>query len=119
LVATNEPYFPRQDDYDSHDALLAIAAGSVVAQTERRRLSDQHYFKTREEMIALFADLPEALDNTIEIARRCSYRPRTLDPILPKFAAAEGVGEAEAVAAEGEELALQAREGLKRRLEIY
>ncbi|WMT88693.1 DNA polymerase III subunit alpha [Pelagibacterium sp. 26DY04] len=119
LVATNEPYFPKQDDFDSHDALLAIAAGSVVAQTERRRLSDQHYFKTRGEMIALFADLPEAIENTVEIAQRCSYRPRTLDPILPKFAAAEGVSEAEAVAAEGEELARQAREGLKRRLEVY
>ncbi|HWJ87304.1 MAG TPA: DNA polymerase III subunit alpha [Pelagibacterium sp.] len=119
LVATNEPYFPRHDDFDSHDALLAIAAGSVVAQTERRRLSDQHYFKTREEMIALFADLPEALDNTIEIARRCSYRPRTLDPILPKFAAAEGVSDEDAVAAEGDELARQAREGLAQRLASY
>jgi DNA polymerase-3 subunit alpha len=119
LVATNEPYFPTQDDFDSHDALLAIAAGSVVAQTERRRLSDQHYFKTRAEMIALFSDLPEAVENTVEIARRCSYRPRTLDPILPKFAAAEGVGDAEAVAAEGEELARQAREGLKHRLKDY
>jgi len=119
LVATNEPYFPAQDDFDSHDALLAIAAGSVVAQTERRRLSDQHYFKTRAEMMALFSDLPEALENTIEIARRVSYRPRTLDPILPKFAAAEGVGEEEANHAEGEELARQAREGLDRRLESY
>ena len=119
LVATNEPYYPKQDDYDSHDALLAIAAGSVVAQTERRRLSDQHYFKSREEMIALFSDLPEALENTVEIAQRCSYRPRTHDPILPKFAAADGVGEEEAVAAEGEELARQAREGLKMRLADY
>ncbi|RDE07982.1 DNA polymerase III subunit alpha [Pelagibacterium lacus] len=119
LVATNEPYFPTQDDFDSHDALLAIAAGSVVAQTERRRLSDQHFFKTREEMIALFSDLPEAIENTVEIARRCSYRPRTLDPILPKFAAAAGVSEEEAVLAEGEELARQAREGLRQRLESY
>ncbi|WP_417581420.1 DNA polymerase III subunit alpha [Pelagibacterium sp.] len=119
LVATNEPYFPKQEDYDSHDALLAIAAGSVVAQSERRRLSDQHSFKSREEMIALFSDLPEALENTVEIAQRCSYRPRTHDPILPKFAAADGVGEEEAVTAEGEELARQAREGLKARLTDY
>src|SRR5690606_15108808 len=119
LVATNEPYFPTDDDYDSHDALLAIAAGSVVAQTERRRLSDQHYFKTRAEMMALFSDLPEALENTVEIAQRVSYRPRTHDPILPKFAAASGVSDEEAVFAEGEELARQAREGLATRLDTY
>ncbi|WP_404404198.1 DNA polymerase III subunit alpha [Pelagibacterium halotolerans] len=119
LVATNEPYFPKQDDFDSHDALLAIAAGSVVAQTERRRLSDQHYFKTREEMLALFSDLPEAVENTVEIAKRVNFRPHTLDPILPRFAATSDQSEAEAVAAEGDELARQAREGLKMRIENY
>ncbi|WP_116653598.1 DNA polymerase III subunit alpha [Pelagibacterium sediminicola] len=119
LVATNEPYFPIQADFDSHDALLAIAAGSVVAQTERRRLSDQHWFKTRAEMIALFSDLPEAVENTIEIARRVSYRPQTLDPILPRFAAVPGQSEADAVAAEAEELTRQAEEGLERRIEAF
>ncbi|WP_196258278.1 DNA polymerase III subunit alpha [Pelagibacterium limicola] len=119
LVATNEPYFPGQDDFDSHDALLAIAAGSVVAQTERRRLSDQHWFKSRAEMIALFSDLPEAVESTVEIARRVSYRPRTLDPILPKFAADPGQSDAEAVAAEADELTRQAEEGLEKRIEIF
>src|SRR5690606_28875391 len=116
LVATNEPYFPARDDYESHDALLAIAAGSVIAQTERRKLTDQHYFKTREEMITLFSDLPEAVANTVEIAQRVEYRPRELAPILPKFAAAPELSEEEAVAAEARELALQAREGLAARL---
>jgi DNA polymerase III subunit alpha len=119
LVATNEPFFPARDDYESHDALLAIASGSVVAQTERRKLSDQHFFKTREEMMALFSDLPEALENTIEIAQRVSYRPKTLDPILPKFAAAPELSEDEAVAAEGEELTRQAEEGLRDRVAAY
>ena len=76
LVATNEPFYPAPADHEAHDALLAIAGGTVVAQTERRKLSDQHYFKTREEMQKLFADLPEALDNTIEIAQRIGYRPK-------------------------------------------
>ncbi|WP_127143649.1 DNA polymerase III subunit alpha [Pelagibacterium montanilacus] len=119
LVATNEPYFPAGDDYDSHDALLAIASGSVVAQTERRRLSDQHYFKSRAEMMALFEDLPEAIENTVEIAQRVAFRPRELDPILPKFAAAADQTEEEAVFAEGEELARQAREGLAERINAY
>jgi DNA polymerase III subunit alpha len=49
----------------------------VLAQTERRKLTAEHYFKPRAEMLELFADLPEALDNTVEIARRVSYRPHT------------------------------------------
>ncbi len=119
LVATNEPYFSKAGDFEAHDALLAIAGGTVVAQTERRKLTDQHYFKTRAEMAQLFADLPEALDNTVEIARRVHYRPLTRGPILPNFAAPPGLSADEASEAEGEELARQAREGLEARLAKY
>jgi len=115
LVATNEPFFPAAADFEAHDALLAIAGGTVVAQTERRKLSDQHYFKTRAEMQALFADLPEALDSTVEIARRISYRPKKRNPVLPKFAAAPELSDAEAVAAEARALAEMARNGLEHR----
>ncbi|KFL26028.1 DNA polymerase III subunit alpha [Devosia sp. 17-2-E-8] len=118
LVATNEPFFRSKKDFEAHDALLAIAGGTVLAQTERRKLSDQHYFKTRAEMMELFADLPEALDSTIEIAQRTSFRPRTRGPILPKFAAAPGVSEDEAVAAEASALAKMARDGLQKRFEV-
>jgi DNA polymerase-3 subunit alpha len=73
--------------YEAHDALICIAEGAYVDQQEpRRRLTPQHYFKSPEEMAALFADLPEALENTVEIARRCAFRARTRDPILPRFA---------------------------------
>jgi DNA polymerase-3 subunit alpha len=116
LVATNEPFFKTIDDFEAHDALLAIAGGTVLAQTERRKLNDQYYFKTRAEMIELFRDLPEALDSTVEIARRVSYRPRTRDPILPKFAAASDLSEEEAVAAEAAALRKMAEEGLEQRL---
>ena len=85
LVATNEPYFAAADDFEAHDALICIAQGSYVAVDDRRRLSPEHYFKTAEEMSALFADLPEALANTIEIARRCAFRPKERAPILPPF----------------------------------
>ncbi|MEQ1769049.1 MAG: DNA polymerase III subunit alpha [Devosia sp.] len=117
LVATNEAFFPKRDDYEAHDALLAIAAGTVVAQTERRKLTPEHSFKTRDEMQALFADLPEALANTVEIAQRASYRPRTRGPILPRFAASPNQSEEEGLAAEAERLRVEARAGLERRFD--
>ncbi|WDR05908.1 DNA polymerase III subunit alpha [Devosia rhodophyticola] len=116
LVATNEPFFRSVAEFEAHDALLAIAGGTVLAQTERRKLNDQYYFKTRAEMVELFADLPEALDNTIEIAQRIGYRPHTRKPILPKFAAAPDLTDDEAVAVEAEALRVMAVEGLDRRL---
>lgn len=115
VVATNEPFFSSASDFEAHDALLAIAGGTVVAQTERRKLSDQHYFKTRAEMEALFADLPEALSSTVEIAQRVSYRPKKRSPVLPKFAAAPELSDAEAVAAEARALGEMAWSGLEHR----
>jgi DNA polymerase-3 subunit alpha len=107
LVATNEPHFVAAADYEAHDALICIANGAYVVQADRRRLTPEHRFKTQGEMVALFADIPEAIENTVEIARRCAVRPRTRDPILPKFSA--GVSEAD-------ELRRQAEEGLAQRL---
>ncbi|MCP8882294.1 DNA polymerase III subunit alpha [Devosia sp. XJ19-1] len=118
LVATNEPFFKTAREYEAHDALLAIAGGSVLAQNERRKLNDQYYFKTRAEMVELFSDLPEALDSTIEIARRIAFRPRTRGPILPKFAAGSHDTEDEIVAAEALELRRIAMEGLDKRLAV-
>ena len=117
LVATNEPYFPTTNDYDAHDALLCIAEGAYVHQDDRRKVTPDHYFKTAEEMTALFADLPEAIENTLEVARRCAFRPRFHDPILPRFVkVGDGADQAEAEKAEAMELERQAREGLKARL---
>ncbi|NPD19455.1 DNA polymerase III subunit alpha [Alterinioella nitratireducens] len=108
LVATNDVYFPEARMYEAHDALICIAEGAYVDQQQpRRRLTPQHYFKSPEEMVTLFADLPEALENTVEIARRCAFRARTHPPILPKFADDEV-----------EELRRQAREGLEKRLAV-
>ena len=74
LVATNEPFFAASADFEAHDALLAVAEGRVVSDESRRRLSPEHGFKTRAEMATLFADLPEALADTVEIAMRCAFR---------------------------------------------
>ena len=90
LVATNEPYFATTDDYEAHDALLCIAGGRLIADTERDQLTPDHRFKTRAEMAVLFADVPEALASTIEIAERCAFRPVTRKPILPRFTVGAG-----------------------------
>jgi DNA polymerase-3 subunit alpha len=118
LVATNEAFFPAREDYEAHDALICISEGRVLIESDRRRLTPEHYFKTRAEMCALFADLPEALASTIEIAQRCSFRPMTRAPILPRFAGADADPE-EAERAETEELKRQAREGLQARLDAH
>ncbi|UWR25758.1 DNA polymerase III subunit alpha [Sulfitobacter sp. S223] len=108
LVATNDVYFPASKMYEAHDALICISEGAYVDQQEgRRRLTPQHYFKSQAEMVTLFADLPEAIDNTVEIAKRCAFQTYRRDPILPKFADDEVA-----------ELRRQAQEGLKARLAI-
>ena len=121
LVATNEPFFATREDYEAHDALLCIAEGRLIADGDRRQLTPEHRFKTRAEMAALFADLPEALAATVEIAERCAFRPRTLAPILPRFSTTRGAGETAAAqgAQEAQELRLAAQAGLERRLARY
>ena len=98
LVATNECFFADADMFDAHDALLCIADGSYVGQTERRRATPEHRFKSADEMRMLFADLPEAVDNTLAIARRCAVMAEERKPILPHFVTRAGESEAEALA---------------------
>ncbi|WP_085793473.1 DNA polymerase III subunit alpha [Roseivivax jejudonensis] len=108
LVATNDVYFPKSEMYEAHDALICIADGAYVDQQEpRRRLTPQHYFKSPQEMATLFADLPEAVENTVEIAKRCAVKAEKRPPILPRFADDEV-----------EELRRQANEGLQKRLAV-
>ncbi len=112
LVATNEAYFSKRDAFDAHDALLCIAEGRYVAEDSRRRLSPDHWLKPQASMAAVFQDLPEAVVNTIEISRRCSFRPAPRKPILPQYIA----GAADAAEAEAAELRVQAEAGLAKRL---
>ncbi len=119
LVATNEPYFATVDDYEAHDALLCIAGGRLIAETDRDQLTPDHRFKTRAEMAVLFADLPEALASTVEIAERCSFRPITRKPILPRFTVGAGAQAEAAESDEAIELRRQAEEGLNNRLKIH
>ena len=109
LVATNDVYFPEPGMHAAHDALMCIADGAFLSQDDRRRVTAEHWFKPAEAMRRAFADLPEACDTTLDIARRCAFMVEKRDPILPSFSTAAGRSEAE-------ELAHQAREGLKARL---
>ncbi len=95
LIATNEVFFAEADMYAAHDVLLCIAQGAVISEQERRRVTPEHRFKSASEMRALFADLPEAVDNTMLVARRCAYMPAISKPILPPFASESGAGEPE------------------------
>ncbi len=109
LVATNGVYFAGTGMYEAHDALLCIAEGRFVADRERRRLTPEHRFKTAAEMRALFADLPEAIDNTLVVAKRCAWWFSGRKPILPRSSRAKEISEADALRA-------LAREGLEKRL---
>lgn len=112
LVATNECFFPTKDMYEAHDALICIAEGAYVVQTDRRRLTEEHYFKSAEEMHDLFSDLPEAVANTLVIAKRCHYMPDRRKPLLPDYTKLNGRTSVEAL----RDLAIA---GLKNRLEEH
>ncbi|MEE9544966.1 MAG: DNA polymerase III subunit alpha, partial [Rhodospirillales bacterium] len=110
LVATNEAFFSVADMFEAHDALICIAEKAYISQTDRRKLTPEHYLKTAAEMRALFADLPEAVDNTLIIARRCAFMVEPTEPILPPYHCGSGRGEEE-------ELRVQAGDGLEKRLQ--
>ncbi|MBV9550755.1 MAG: DNA polymerase III subunit alpha, partial [Alphaproteobacteria bacterium] len=109
IVATNDVHFSAASMFEAHDALLCIAEGNFVSQDDRRRLTKEHRFKTAAEMAVVFADLPEAIENTLEIARRCAFVPKKRKPILPVFVPESGLT-AEA------ELKAQAEAGLAARM---
>ncbi|HRQ61997.1 MAG TPA: PHP domain-containing protein, partial [Alphaproteobacteria bacterium] len=112
LVATNDCYFSKPDAHEAHDALLCISEGRYVTEEDRRKVTRQHYFKSAAEMAELFADLPEAIANTVQIAKRCSFLLKPINPILPAF-------KTDAGRTEVEELKAQAEDGLKWRLENF
>ena len=112
LVAANDCYFATASMHEAHDALLCIAEGRVLSEIERRRVTPEHWFKPAAVMRALFADLPEACDNTLAIARRCAVMAETRKPELPVCPkVGEGMTEAETVRA-------MATEGLETRLDV-
>ncbi len=84
LVATNECFFADEGMFAAHDALICLAEKSFVSVHNRRRLTPDHRFKSAEEMAALFADIPEAVENTLVVAQRCAFKVSERKPILPR-----------------------------------
>ncbi len=107
LVATNNVILANREEYASVDMLFYIKNGGFKTQNDPRRiLTPEHYFKSRDEMVELFGDLPEAIDSTIEIAKRCSFHSQTHPPMLPRFCEDES-----------EELKKRTLEGLQKRID--
>ena len=91
VVATHPVQFATADDYEAHEARVCIAEGEILGNPRRvRRFTPQQYFKSTAEMQALFADLPSALANAVEIARRCSLTLVLGKPRLPDFPVPQG-----------------------------
>ncbi len=110
-VATHPVQFLAREDFKAHEARVCIAEGYVLADRRRpRRFTEEYYFKSQAEMAALFHDLPEALENTLEIARRCNLSLELGKSKLPRFPTPAGVSL-------DDYLRQQARAGLEARLQ--
>jgi len=111
LVATHPIQFMNRDDFQAHEARVCIAEGYVLGDHRRPKIyTEEQYFKTQAEMAELFADLPEALENTLEIAKRCNIELTLGKNFLPNFPIPEGMTIDEFLVAE-------AKKGLEFRLE--
>ncbi|NYH99397.1 DNA polymerase III subunit alpha [Cupriavidus plantarum] len=112
VVATHPVQFMTPDDFTAHEARVCIAEGELLANPRRvRKFTTDQYFKTQDEMCELFADIPSALQNAVEIARRCNLTLELGKPRLPLFPTPDGMSL-------DDYLVLMAREGLERRLEV-
>lgn len=110
LVATHPVQFMDREDFKAHDARVCIAEGYTLTDPRRpKHYTEQQYFKSQDEMLALFADLPEALENSVEIARRCNLSVELGKSRLPQFPIPDGLSD-------DAYLDQQAHEGLERRL---
>ena len=91
VVATNDVYFTEEADFESHEARVCIHQGRTITDTRRiKEFTPQQYLKTPEQMLELFADIPSALQNTVEIAKRCTFQLQTGEAYLPDFPIPEG-----------------------------
>ncbi len=112
VVATNDVHFLRPDDFEAHEVRVCINEGRTLDDPRRvKRYSDQQYLRTPQEMAELFSDIPEALENTVEIARRCTTEMELGQPVLPDFPIPEGM-------TIDEYFRHVSKEGLKKRLEV-
>jgi DNA polymerase-3 subunit alpha len=112
VVASNDVRFLQRDDFNAHEARVCIHEGRALGDPDRPKdYSDEQYLRSSAEMAELFADVPEALENAWEIARRCTLDLKLGHSVLPEFPVPEGETEADFLEAE-------ARRGLESKLQI-
>jgi len=91
IIATNEVFYLKKDMHEAHDALICIKNKTYINEKNRIRYSNQHYLKSNAEMIELFTDLPEALENNYNFPFRCNFRPLSSKPVLPNISSEKGI----------------------------
>jgi DNA polymerase III subunit alpha len=112
LIATQEIFYLTKDMYEAHDALICIGEKNFISETNRVKYNDQHYFKNNEELVELFKDIPEALENNYNFPFRFNFKPKKSAPVLPTIETKKNV-------TVEQELLFQAQEGLKNRLDNF
>ena len=110
IIGSNNIKYENENDYNAHDALLCIAQKLTINQTNRKVSNSEIYFKTSEQMINIFGDIPEIIENNFRIALKCNYYPKEILPKLPKFSSDQNLSESEL-------LNLKSKEGLLLRLQ--
>ncbi len=103
IIATQEIYYLNKSMHDAHEALICIGQKTYLNDKNRLSFSDQHYFKSSDEMNKLFLDLPEALENNYNLPLRCSFRPISSKPILPNISSEKSGNADQALASYSEE----------------
>ena len=112
LIATQEVFYLTKDMHEAHDALVCIGEKNFVDNSNRFKYSNQHFLKKNEDLIQLFNDIPEALENNYNFPYRFNFKPKKSVPVLPTIQTEENV-------TVEQELLLQAKQGLKNRFENF
>ena len=112
LIATQEVFYLKKEMYEAHDALVCIGKKNFVDDPNRTKFSDQHFIKKNEDIVALFKDIPEALENNYNFPYRFNFKPKKSVPVLPTIKTKNNI-------TVEDELLAQAKIGLKNRLENY
>ena len=112
LIASQEIFYLNEDMFEAHDALICIGEKKFVDDKNRFKYNNQHYFKSQKELIKLYSDIPEALENNYNFHLRFNFKPKKSKPILPSIASNES-------SSPEEELSSLARIGLENRLKNF
>jgi len=112
LIATQEVFYLKKEMYEAHDALICVGQKNFVDNPNRLKFSDQHFIKKNEDIVTLFNDIPEALENNYNFPYRFNFKPEKSAPVLPTIKTENNI-------TVEDELLTQAKKGLKNRLENY